>query len=233
MKTAHKNPINGLAPTSMSAIGLIIKSTASASNTTRMEISTKEDGRITKDTVKAHTGLLTLKINSEESTQAIGSLIKNKAEAPCSTSLETGTMVCGWTTSPMEREEWSTKTAMFIKACGSKEKEAVTESLLKGVGTISKDIGSMIRGKAKALTISQRRTRSLSDNGWQILQRQVCTLKFKIQLRLKYNGKNTSLIRTFCLLLTRLAWRIQPKYCKSPYKKWDEIEQPTEQSTFL
>ncbi len=105
MKTVHKNQINGLAPISMLEIGSIIKNTVSEFNTTQMEINMKEDGRIIKDTAKAHIGLLTPKINLGDSTQAIGSLIKNKEEAPCSISLETDMMGCGWITFLMEREE--------------------------------------------------------------------------------------------------------------------------------
>ncbi len=89
----------------MLEIGSIIKNTVLEFNTTQMEINMKEDGKIIKDMARAHTGLLTPKINLGDSTQVIGSLIKNKEEAPCSTSLETDMTVCGWITFLMEREE--------------------------------------------------------------------------------------------------------------------------------
>lgn len=85
--------------------GSIIKNMALESSITPMVISMRVDGRAIKDMAKAHTGLLIPKINSEDSTLVIGSLIKNKEGAPCSIKLETGTMVCGWITSHTEKEE--------------------------------------------------------------------------------------------------------------------------------
>ena len=58
-----KNPTNGSDPTSTLAIGLIIKNMALVFNTIQMVINIKVDGKIIKDMVKVHIGLLILKIN--------------------------------------------------------------------------------------------------------------------------------------------------------------------------
>lgn len=182
-KTAHKNQTDGSVQTSTSEIGWITKSTDSASSITRTAISTKGDGKPTKGTVKARIGLLTQKTSSGGSTLAIGNPTKNKEEVPCSTSLVTGTMVCGWTIFPMEKEEWSSKTETSMKECGSKAKEVGMEYSRKDVETISKVIGSTIWEKVKDLTFLQKRIKSLSDNGLQMLQKQEFILKSKIQAR--------------------------------------------------
>lgn len=58
-----KNLTNGSDPTSMLVIGLIIKSMALVFNTIQMVINIRVDGKIIKDMVKVHIGLLILKIN--------------------------------------------------------------------------------------------------------------------------------------------------------------------------
>ena len=100
-----KKLTNGLGPTSMSVIGLIIKSMDSVFSITQMAISMKVDGKLIKDMVRAHIGWLILKINSEESTLEIGTQTKNKAGAQCFTNQETDMMACGWTIIHMVKEE--------------------------------------------------------------------------------------------------------------------------------
>ncbi len=119
----HKNLINGLVLISMLVIGLIIKNMDLVFSIILMAINIKEDGKLIKDMDKVLIGLLTLKINWEDSTLVIGNLIKNKEEVLCSINLVTDMMVCGWIIYLMVKEEWYLKMEMFIKVCGFKVKE--------------------------------------------------------------------------------------------------------------
>ena len=63
MKTAPKSLTNGSVPISMLETGSIIKKMDLAFSITLMEISTKEDGKLTKGMAKVRTGLQTPRTN--------------------------------------------------------------------------------------------------------------------------------------------------------------------------
>lgn len=102
-KTAPSRPTNGAALISTSETGRTTKRKASAYSTTPMETSTREDGTKTNATDRAPIGLQTTKTNSAESILETGKTTLNRAEAPCSTNLETATTACGWTICPMAK----------------------------------------------------------------------------------------------------------------------------------
>jgi hypothetical protein len=96
MRTVHKNPTSGSAPTSTSAIGLITRSTALESNTTQTVTSTKADGKVTSVTAKELTGSPMPKTNLEGSTLEIGKQGKSRVEERCFISQGIVMMGCGW-----------------------------------------------------------------------------------------------------------------------------------------
>lgn len=227
MKTDHKNPTSGSAPTSTSAIGLITRSTALEFNTTQTVTSTKADGKVTSVTVKELTGSPMPKTNLGGSTLEIGRQDKSRAEERCFTSQGIVMMGCGWITFLTVRVVWSSKMAMYTKECGSREKEAATAFLPKDVATIFKATGSTTWDKAKDHTSSPRRTKSSLGNGSLTHQKQAYTHKSKTPVQWKLSAKNTSPTLTSCHLSTKSASRTQPASYNNLFKKCARTEQPT------
>lgn len=227
MRTVHKNPISGSAPTSTSAIGLITRSMALESNTTQTVTSTKADGKVTSVTVKELTGSPMPKTNLGGSILEIGKQGKSRVEERCFISQGIVMMGCGWIIFLTARVVWSSKMAMYTKECGSRGKEAVTVFSLKDAATISKATGSMIWGKAKDHTSSPRKTKSSWVNGSLTLQKRAYTHKSKTLALWKSNAKNTSRTLTSYHPSTRSASKTPRESYNNPSKKCARTEQPT------
>ena len=89
----------------MWAIGRIIRKMDLEFSIIRMGINMREDGLIIKDMVKGHFGCAIPRINFEDSTLAIGKMIRKKEEEPCSSKQATDMMGCGWIVNHMVKVE--------------------------------------------------------------------------------------------------------------------------------
>ena len=105
MKMDLKSPTSGLAPTSMWVNGKITKSTASASSTLKMEISTKEAGAKTRGMARELFGSAIAKTNSGDSIRGTGRTTRRKEGARCFSKMATDMMECGWTISLTAKAE--------------------------------------------------------------------------------------------------------------------------------
>ena len=90
-----------------------------------------------------------------------------------------------------------------MRECGIWAKGVDMEYSPKDVGITLKDIGSMIRGKARGLTSFLRRIKFLLGNGSMTLPKQEFTPKWKTLLPSKSKEKNISQTPIFCRLLTK------------------------------
>lgn len=128
MKMARRRLRSGLAATNMWAIGKITRRRDSVSSIMRMATSTKEAGKRTKDTGKAHYGWQTAKTNWEGNTRVTGKKTERRAEAPCSSRQETDTTDFGLTTSHTAKAEWSMPMETSTKECGHSARGVATVS---------------------------------------------------------------------------------------------------------
>ena len=174
---ARRSLTSGRGLTNMWGTGKITRRKVLEYSTMLMAINIREAGPRTRGTGRGHTGWLMPRTNLGGSTLATGIAIPSRAEAPCSTKLEIGTMGCGWTTFPMVKAGWFTPTEMSMRECGIWAREVAMGSSPRESEIILKGIGSMIKDKGRDLTSSSKRTRFLLGSGLMMLQKQESTLK--------------------------------------------------------
>ena len=100
-RMVRRSLTSGRALTNTWGIGKTTRRKVLEFSTTLMAINMREAGPRTRGMARGPTGWLMPRTNLGGSTLETGIAIPSKAEAPCSTKLEIGTMGCGWTTFPM------------------------------------------------------------------------------------------------------------------------------------